>query len=410
MFIKRISVSNFKSFGNLDLELDNFNVLIGANSSGKSNFVQIFKFLKDIATAGINDAISMQGGSEYVRNVNIGASNNLSLKATCSPLTFFLFPMQKEKAYPRLKIIEIRYEFAIKFTKRAFTITNDKLTLKLNYQKDRKLVDAGELIFTIERGMIKSYFTMPNIVANLKAEFSQFPVFFKAKTIPAQTLLLETPLLSSFFLFYNPFNAISIYDLDPKLSKKAIPLGTRPQLAEDGSNLAVVLKNILSDKAKKRKLANLLKELLPHINDIDVTKFAYKSIMFRIKELYAKNQYLPAFLLSDGTINITALIVALFFEEDLLTIIEEPEKSIHPLLMSKAVDMLKEVSNKKQIIVTTHNPGLVKYAGIENLLFVSRNKKGFSTVSRPSEKEDIKTFLKNDIGIDELYAQNLLRD
>ena len=63
---------------------------------------------------------------------------------------------------------------------------------------------------------------------------------------------------------------------------------------------------------------------------------------------------------------------------------------------------------KKQIVVTTHNPEFVKCAGLENILLVSRNEAGFSTVSRPADKEEVKTFLKNDIGIEELYIQNLL--
>jgi AAA15 family ATPase/GTPase len=39
MTIKRIKVSNFKSFKNLDVELGKFNILIGANACGKSNFI-----------------------------------------------------------------------------------------------------------------------------------------------------------------------------------------------------------------------------------------------------------------------------------------------------------------------------------------------------------------------------------
>ena len=47
--ITKIKVTNFKSFDNIEIDLGKFNVLIGANSSGKSNFVSIFKFTKDIS-------------------------------------------------------------------------------------------------------------------------------------------------------------------------------------------------------------------------------------------------------------------------------------------------------------------------------------------------------------------------
>ena len=77
MFIKRIRVKNFKSFKDLDLELGKFNVIIGANASGKSNFLAIFKFLRDIVQHDLENAISLQGGCEYLRNLNIGKSDNL---------------------------------------------------------------------------------------------------------------------------------------------------------------------------------------------------------------------------------------------------------------------------------------------------------------------------------------------
>ncbi|MCD6512239.1 MAG: AAA family ATPase, partial [Thermoplasmata archaeon] len=67
MSISRIEVKNFKSFKELKIDIGKFNVLIGTNASGKSNFVNIFKFLRDIMTLGLDNAISLQGGVEYLR-------------------------------------------------------------------------------------------------------------------------------------------------------------------------------------------------------------------------------------------------------------------------------------------------------------------------------------------------------
>jgi predicted ATPase len=52
MFIKKITLKNFKSFKELSINLNNFNVLIGANNSGKSNFIQVFRFIKDLVKYG----------------------------------------------------------------------------------------------------------------------------------------------------------------------------------------------------------------------------------------------------------------------------------------------------------------------------------------------------------------------
>ncbi|MDO9098640.1 MAG: AAA family ATPase, partial [Candidatus Methanoperedens sp.] len=133
-----------------------------------------------------------------------------------------------------------------------------------------------------------------------------------------------------------------------------------------------------------------------------------RSLIFKLREIYSENQYLPASFLSDGTIYITALIIALYFDSKPIIIIEEPERNIHPYLISRLVNMMKEVSEEKQIIVTTHNPEVIKHAGLENIYLVSRDKEGFSTISKPSEKEEVKIFLENEMGIEELYIQNLL--
>ncbi len=139
-------------------------------------------------------------------------------------------------------------------------------------------------------------------------------------------------------------------------------------------------------------------------------KLADKSLLTSFKEIYSENKSIPAFLISDGTINITALIIALYFEEKSLIVIEEPERNIHPYLISKIVEMMVDVSERlnKQIIVTTHNPEVVRYTDIDNILLVYRNDKGFSQISRPAEKEEVKIFLENEMGIEELYVQNLL--
>ena len=128
-----------------------------------------------------------------------------------------------------------------------------------------------------------------------------------------------------------------------------------------------------------------------------------------LKERYFK-QSLPSTLISDGTINITALILALYFQPNRLAIIDEPERNIHPSLISKIVEMMKDASRKSQVIVTTHNPEMIRYAKIENVLTVRRDEKGYSEIVRPGDQESVKNFLKNDMEIGVLYVQNLLGD
>ena len=77
-------------------------------------------------------------------------------------------------------------------------------------------------------------------------------------------------------------------------------------------------------------------------------------------------------------------------------------------MISKVVEMMKDASENKQIIVTTHNPEIVKYSNKEDVILISRDNSGFSEMYRPIHNDKIKNFLKNDIGMDELYIQRML--
>ena len=66
MKIEKIEVENFKCFDHIKLELNNFNVIIGKNASGKSNIINIIKFIKDMLINGIDEAIDLQGGINYL--------------------------------------------------------------------------------------------------------------------------------------------------------------------------------------------------------------------------------------------------------------------------------------------------------------------------------------------------------
>jgi len=417
MTIKRIRVTNFKSFENLDIELSRFNVLIGANASGKSNFVSIFKFLRDILTAGLDNAVSMQGGVEYLRNMNIGASEDLFIEFV-SDREFGWLRLRTEKGLIGIKIYETAYKFALGFYKKGsgFRIAEDKLFMKCGFVrlhdrqkgKPEEMLGRGEIRIFRSNGKISVNLDIPKGLP-LKEE-DILPPFFREERLSQHVLLLEGPLfiLLPRFPLLEICRNISIYDFDPKLPKRATPITGKAELEEDGSNLSIILKKVLENKEKSRTFFNLIKDLLPFVEGLGVEKFADKSLLFKLQETYFRNQHLPASLISDGTINIAALIIALYFEKKPVIIIEEPERNIHPHLISKVVDMMKDVSVNKQIIVTTHNPEIVKHAGLENLLFVYRDERGFSKISRPADKEEVRVFLSNDIGIEELYVQNLL--
>ncbi len=414
MAITKIKVSNFKSFKDLEIELGNFNVIVGANASGKSNFTQIFKFIRDITSLGLDNAISLQG-SEFLINMGLGLPQSLSLEVTAIPSRLGFNVAESLIAWINKFVYQTTLYFGPKIT--DIEVKKDYIDLSVEFSRFQKTkngklrhekpVGNGNIIIKNDKGTPKVQLKKPSgIKATAK---NLFPPFFLREKIKLKSLILASP----FFLFppiETALSDIAIYDFDPKMSKKAVSVAGKSELEEDGSNLSLVLKSIVENQDKKRKLSNLIKDLLPFIDDLATDKFADRSLLFKLRENYFPSVYFPASFISDGTVNISALLCALYFEKKSVTIIEEPERNIHPSLISRMVDMMKDASKKKQIIVTTHNPEVVKYAGIENLLLISRDKEGFSTISRPKDNERVKTFMKNELGLDDLYVQNLLED
>lgn len=435
MFIKSMKISNFKTFNKVNIDLGLFNVLIGSNASGKSNFIDVIKFIKDLVENGLDTAISLHGGNEYIRNVKIESLENLSLEIfiESEPREDIMAFKEKNESKELLGLFieNIKYKIEIEFYKniKKYKGFKEEIELKceffylpdINDIKEKKLSKIISNKTLIEdKGTIRisnNYGDIAYITDSFKSERvrqlteklapMKYRLGERIKTPPKSIIESpQTPLLINFVVF---LKNISIYDIDPKLPKAATPIVGKTTLDTDGKNLAIVLKSILNDKKKANKFSYIIKDILPFIDKVSVKELGDRSLLTNLKETYYKNKYLPAYLLSDGTINISALIVSLYFGNHPI-IIEEPERNIHPHLISKIISMMKDVSirEKKQIIITTHNPEVVKYAGRENILLAHRDEKGFSEVYRPSSKDEVISFLDSDIGIDELFIQNLL--
>ena len=419
MPVQHIHVENFKSFSWLDIGLSRFHVVIGSNAAGKSNFISIFRFLRDIAKNGIVNAIAMQGGSEYLQNTKIGSSRDLRIKVEYLPEQNVEVGEPPCKDRPRLSLQShlSSYEFAIRFDPRGdgFVITKDRLIIGFEAMSfecegtppgEKQKTGRGEITVTNDGGELTYSVNLPRDCPLSEQEI--IPGYFQKKHLPEKTLLLETPYAYPLPHIEKFFDRIAIYDIDPKLLKKGVAITGKRDLEEDAGNLALVLKNIIGDPEKKRKFSNLLRDVLPFVEDFSVEKFMDISLILTLRERYAGDHVLPAASLSDGTMTIFALIIALYFEDKPFIIIEEPVSHIHPFLVARVIAMMKAASKKRQVMVTTHSTDVVIHARIEDLLLISRDTEGFSVVSRPADKREVRTFLENEIGIEELYVQNLL--
>ena len=69
MIISRVKLTNWKNFQNVDVELKNRVFVVGANASGKSNFLDVFRFMRDVVkqAGGLQYAVDQRGGVSKIR-------------------------------------------------------------------------------------------------------------------------------------------------------------------------------------------------------------------------------------------------------------------------------------------------------------------------------------------------------
>lgn len=414
MRIRRLRVQNFKSFSELDIELGGFNVLVGANASGKSNLVHVIEFLRDVAESGLGNAVSMQGDVEFLRNVGVGTDQNTKIEFDAEVDVGI---MHREELF-EVRAKEISYSLELSYEEDGFSVEQDRSEVRADfyrlahengeYEEDSK-IGTSKLIMVNEGGGINFKWSLDGDVS--KEDVPALPFFLEEGEFPEvsdREALLEQPFFGQpFYHIRRGLIGISIYEFDTKAQKKAAPISGKTEIEEDGSNVALVLKNLIEDKEQRRKLINLLRDILPFVEDIGIDRFAGRSLIVKLKESHLSD-YLPASLLSDGTVKMVALLIALYFENKQIIAFEEPDDNLHPHLISRLVEMMEEQSQNKQIFVTTHNAEMIKHADIGDLYLVFRGENGFSQISKPGEKKEIQIFLENEMGIEDLFVQRLL--
>ncbi len=395
MYIEELGAKNFKSFKDMHVKLGKFNVLIGSNASGKSNFVDLIKFIKNLIWYGVEDAFQMMGGIEFVRNIHIGSDKPIEISFTLN------LNVKTNVFGVDTYVNKIKYNINIKTSDSKIRSIEDNMLVQIIDKNKKKFElefykDKNKLRYEIRGNDNK---TKDRLTESLKETIKFFSRVFPNEPIVRSLIAIPPPPI----LVHN----IGIYNFDPKEMKGAVKITGKAELEEDGSNLPIILQKALSSKNEKLNIIYLLKDFIPFIKNVKIERLIDKSIFLSLKEeYYTKN--IPASLISDGTLNILATIVALIQEKKYIYIFEEPERNIHPILIEKLVNMFKEFSKKKQIILTTHNPLIVKYAGIENILLVKRDKNGFSHIVKPENNLIVKEFLKSDFGLDELFVKGLI--
>ena len=395
--VQRLRLRNFRSFKDATLELRPLNIVVGANASGKTNLVQAFRFLRDLARSGLENAVALQGGAEYLTPLN-SREREVTIELTIAP---------NRVVYPKganregLIVESICHELTIQTIRSKNSARVARETVEVRY-------------VTTGGGMRILRMTRRGKNIRLKAPDSNllYAIFTGGNRfeLDTSTSLFE---LTPFVLGLPPYlyeENIATYDFSPKQAKQAIPVASTYILSEDGSNLPLVVHQILRDPHQRERLLRLVQSVLPYIQHLHTTMVGGQHVQLQVQETYHGKRALPAMLLSDGTVEIVALVVALFFSRlsNGLVVLEEPDRNLHPGLMGALMELLRDAAETSQILVTTHNPELVRRADLEDLILIERNREGNSVIKRPANQEGVKIFLEENLELDYLHTQQLL--
>ena len=425
MYISKLRIKNFKSIAFAEIDFNPLTMLVGANASGKSNLINVFRFISNVATDGIDNAIALQGGIPYLANASLPKGTPIEIGFKLD-LTNEGWIRSVSKTIG-LEIKTIDYSFVIQPNLKGggYHILSDNLVLTFDYFKcdltakkeDRYTPTGIQYALIAEKRSAKSTIQLKHLFEPYNENDADLHTAVNNDITPRvfarlcnedkkELMLYRISMLLPAHFSENTF--IRIFDFDPKELKKSSSMASMKILEENGSNIASVLNNILRTKENRKKLTILLNEFLPFIDGISIENNLDKSFSYKVQEKYT-NRAFHANFLSDGTVSLLAIIIALYFEElSNIIILEEPERNIHPKLLSNLLTSAEDVSVEKQVIITTHNPEFLKHIDIKNVRLIQRDEQGFTLISAPGSSKVVRHFMENDLGLDDLFLQDLL--
>lgn len=134
-----------------------------------------------------------------------------------------------------------------------------------------------------------------------------------------------------------------------------------------------------------------------------------KNNLIVVPRISISGQMLSPSQLSEGTFKTFALVFYLVTDKSSLLMIEEPEVCIHHGLLNSIIEMIKQYSHDKQIVVSTHSDSVLDRIEVKNVRSVKRDPlKGtlVTTLSKnmsAREVKALKAYLSNEGSLGEYW-------
>ena len=372
--LRRIRAVNFRCLRDVDVELDEFHVLVGANGSGKSALFDALLFVGDSLLLGLDRATERRTGE--FRDLVWGRPD--------SDLSFeLMFELDVPKAI-RDEIPRLYRRFAVSLSVLEAECGNLRGTLTGHLK-----TDSGQG----EEPPTGSAF-LPGL---WKTEMK-----FDSTTVLGPTIEFEHPLVTR--LVMDTFMRVSELALENRLLRQAskAPRLGRPTPRE---SLPWLFYELRRYPDRHDAWLQHVRTAIADLRDIDVKTRADDRYSYLVAT-YGSGLEVPSWALSDGTLRLLALtIIAYLPEEGRTYLIEEPENGVHPLAVEAIYRSLSS-SYDAQVLVTTHSPVLLACTEPKELLCFSKHD-GETQIVRGDEHPHLRHW-QSAADVDLLFAPEVL--
>ena len=395
--ITLVEALNYRCLRYVQTPLKPFQVLVGPNASGKTTFLDVIGFLSDLVSHGPDRAVIKRAlDPRDLLFVGEGDKFEMAIEAKIPD------ELRRLTSRPELEII--RYQVAIGFddTQRQFEIKAETLLLK----NELKLEPVQRSFFPISPNAPESLQisihnpknkTIINKVSGGNDNFYSevykesgkgwFPSFRLGSKKSALGNLIEDsesfPVATWFRRYLT--DGLQRFMLNSFRIRRPSPPAWASGFLPDGSNLPWVVARLRKEHPEQHVIwIAHLRTALPDLVDITTIERPEDRHCYMNYE-YRGGHKVPSWLVSDGTLRLTALTLPAYLV-DLwgMYLIEEPENGIHPRAVSTVCDSLSSVYNS-QVLFATHSPVIVNSVSVDDVLCFAKDEEGSTDIVSGSD-------------------------
>lgn len=351
--LNRITVRGYKSIRLLEkFELRNLNVLIGANGAGKSNFISIFQMLAAVVDQRLQLYVQEHDGPDALLYRTRKHTTQLDAE----------FYFNRNGYRISLKPAGERFIFAREETWFSGDIVDSSHALGFGHREA----------------------LLPDVKGDTFAPYVR-------------------PAIAGWrvYHFHDTSNSAPV--------RQAQAVRDNLRLKPDASNLAPFLRSLRDHHEENyKRIIEIIRLAAPFFGDFVHRDDPGERVELEWFEVTDPDTPLGPRQLSDGTLRFICLATLLLQPASLqpaTILIDEPELGLHPYALALLVNLLRQVAESKQLIVSTQSVELVNDLTPQDLIVVSHDDEGSTFVRL--EQDQLKAWL-DDYALGELWKMNVI--